>query len=286
MNRKLLLRWLALLAIVDGLLLLIGGHGYARLWQAGAGFVRWSTDRFAALPSWALRLVGVAEIGFALALLRRVPIQVGELYHAIAGVYDRVNFLWRRWLYRDAHAVLDRALAEYLPRDGRVLDLGCGTGANLERLLSLKLPFGSYVGVDQSEEMLTRAREHFADVARASFQRLDLTADPLTEGPFDLVVSTWVFSHLPDPLAVVEKTMGVLSEEGHLVLLFLARSDSWQARLLEPLEGILSSRPLPEEAYLAFPGHFLMQRFGGGTAVLMVLKKGAQSSVITIQEAL
>jgi len=241
----------------------------------GASFARGLADWFAALPSWALRLAGVAEIGFALALLRRVPIQVRELYRAIADIYDPANFLWKRWLYVDAHAALDRALAEYLPPNGRVLDLGCGTGANLERLLSLGLPFGSYVGVDQSEEMLARARERFAGVDRASFQRLDLVTDPLPEGPFDLAVSTWVFSHLPDPLAMVEKTMGVLSEEDHVVLLFLAESASWQGRLIRSLGGILSSRPVPEEIYLAFPGHFLPQRFSGGSAVLMVLKKGA-----------
>lgn len=275
MNRKLLLRWLALCAIVDGLLLLIGGRRYARLWRAGADLALRSADRFAALPSWVLRLAGVAEVAFALALLRRVPIQVGELYRAVAGIYDPASFLWRRWLYAGAHRALDEALAEYLPPDGRVLDLGCGTGANLERLISLGLPFGSYLGVDQSEEMLARARERFARLDRASFQRLDLTADPLPEGPFDLVVSTWVFSHLPDPLAVVQKAMGALGEEGYMVLLFLAESDSWQARLLGPLLEILSARSVPESVYLAFPGHFLLQRFAGGSVVLAVLKKGA-----------
>lgn len=274
-NGKVLLRWLALCAIADGLLLLIGERGYARSWQAGAGLVRRLADRFAALPSWALRLTGVAEMGLALALLRRVPIHVGELYHAVAGVYDPASFLWRRWLYAGAHRALDEALAEYLPPDGRVLDLGCGTGANLERLLSLGLPFASYVGVDQSEEMLARARERFAHVDRASFQRLDLAVDPLPQGPFDLAVSTWVLSHLPDPMSMVGMAMGVLGEEGHVVLLFLAESESWQASLLRPLLETLSARPVPEESYLAFPGHFLLRRFAGGSAALMVLKKGA-----------
>lgn len=275
-NVNRVLRWLAASAIADGLGLLIGGRAYARVWELipGPRLYRRSIAWFLGLPSPVLRLIGISEAASGVALLSRVPIPVPELYRAVAPLYDAASPLWRRWLYADADRALDRALTEQLAPNGRVLDLGCGTGANLGRLLDLGLPFGSYLGVDGSEEMLATARARFAHLEKASFQHLDLTADPLPGGPFDLVVSTWVFSHLPDPRLVLEKAMGVLGPEGQMVLLFLAESESWQARLIRPVLDAMSARPVPRETYLAFPS-LALEGFAGGSVVVMALKKEA-----------
>ncbi len=274
MNGKMLLRWLAASAMADGLGLLIGGRAYAGLWQLvpGPNIYRRSAAWFAALPSPVLRSAGVAEAACGLALLGRVPIPVPELYCNVAPLYDAISPLWRRWLYAGADKAVNSALAEHLPPQGRVLDLGCGTGVNLGRLLDLGLPFGSYVGVDQSEEMLATARVRAGHLENVSFQRLDLLADLLPEGPFDLVVSTWVLSHLPDPRAVLDKAMDRLVSGGHIVLLFLAESDSWQARVVRPVLDAMSARPVPEEIYMAFPGRVRMQGFAGDSVVVMALR--------------
>ncbi len=276
MNGRTLLRWIAASAIADGLGLLIGGRLYAGLWQLvpGPGICRRSAARFAALPSPVLRSAGLAEAACGLALLGRVPIPVPELYRSVAPIYDAASPLWRRWLYADADQEVNRALREHLPREGRVLDLGCGTGVNLGMLLEMELPFGSYLGVDQSEEMLAAAKARFRHTENASFQHLDLPADPLPEGTFDLVISTWVFSHLPDPRLVLDKALERLVSGGHAVLLFLAESDSWQARLVRPVLDAMSARPVPEETYLAFPGRLRLERFAGGSVVVMVLRRG------------
>lgn len=79
------------------------------------------------------------------------------------------------------------------------MDLGCGTGFNLARLQGLDLPFRTSTGVDLSADMLARARAKFAQFPNIEFRQLDLLADPLPEGPFDLVVSTNAFEHLPNP---------------------------------------------------------------------------------------
>jgi SAM-dependent methyltransferase len=75
------------------------------------------------------------------------------------------------------------------PASLRRRSLGCGTAANLERLIALDLPFESYTGVDLSEAMVNRARAKFAHLPNVHFQQLDLLTDPLPMGPFDLVVS-------------------------------------------------------------------------------------------------
>ena len=267
---------LAASVIADGLLLLIRGRDYASWWDslAGPSVLRRAAVRFSGLPSWMIRLLGLGEATVGLGILSRVPVDVGELYNLMAAsIYDRISVVWRRRLYPDIHQAFDEVLAEYLPRGGKVLDLGCGTGTNLERLHALNLPFGAYVGVDQSESMLAQAGAKFGDVERASFRRLNLMTDPLPDGPFDLVISTWVFSHLPDLARVVEKTMAKLREGGHMVLLFIGRPEGPGAGPLASGLAFFSAHPVWEKTYLAFPGRVRVERFSGGALVLMVLKR-------------
>ena len=261
--------------LVDGLRGLIFGRVYASGWLIGRATspcyraVGW----LARPPDWLVRGLGATEAGLGVTLVARAPVGVGELYGAWSRFYDPVSFVWRRWLYADLHRAFDEALGTHLPATGRVLDLGCGTGANLERLLALDLPFGSYLGVDLSEHMLARARARFGTLPNAAFQQLNLLADPLPEGPFDLVVSTWVFSHLPDPERVLEKALGRLQPGGHVVLLFLAETGTWLDRLADPALGFFNSRPLSETVFRHFPNPITIQRFGGGTAALVVLQE-------------
>ena len=53
------------------------------------------------------------------------------------------------------------------------------------------------VGVDISEEMLRRAREHCASLPNVELQRTDGAFDFLADGAFDFVFSHIVFQHLP-----------------------------------------------------------------------------------------
>lgn len=275
MVNKKLLRLVGALVLVDGLLKLAFGRSYVHWWRVGpvTSPYRRAMERLAERPAWLLRIVGVAEASLGLVALAKAPLEVPELYHVAAPIYDWVNPIWRNWLYRDVHRALDRALATSLPPGGRVLDLGCGTGANLERLLALGLPFGSYTGVDLSEDMLARARAKFAHLASARFQQRDLVADPFPEGPFDLVISTWVFSHLTNPERVVQKALEQLRPGGRIVLLFLTATGSWLDGLMRPALELFCVRPLREDVYRRFPGLVSLNHFAGGTAALAILCK-------------
>lgn len=132
----------------------------------------------------------------------------------MAAPYSPIDTRWRNWLYADAHRAFDQALARHLPREGRVLDLGAGTGANLGRLLDMDLPFASYTGVDVTEAMLEQARQKYGTLPQVHFRRLDLIADPLPAGPFDLVTSTWALEHMADPGLVVQKAWQQLGAGG------------------------------------------------------------------------
>jgi demethylmenaquinone methyltransferase/2-methoxy-6-polyprenyl-1,4-benzoquinol methylase len=80
----------------------------------------------------------------------------------------------------------------------RVLEIGCGTGAVTERLVEQ----GARVtALDQSPEMLERARRRLADAAPSSVQWLERTAseiDALPAASYDVVVSSLCFSDMSD----------------------------------------------------------------------------------------
>jgi tRNA (cmo5U34)-methyltransferase len=75
----------------------------------------------------------------------------------------------------------------------RVLELGTGTGETAARLLEHH-PDAFLVGVDESEGMLSAARERLpGERVALHVSRLQ---DPLPEGPFDIVASALCIHHL------------------------------------------------------------------------------------------
>ena len=201
------------------------------------------------------------------------PEQVRRLYRRFAHNYDTFDALWKLPT-RKAYLALNRAFQAHLPPNGRILDLGCGTGLNVERLSALGLPFSSYIGVDFSAEMLASAKAKYGHLEQVAFKQMDLLREPLPEGPFDLIVSTWVLEHLPDPASVVEHARQRLAPGGHLVLLFVVKK-SW-TNLVAPIVKILNahiSYGADENVYRRFPGMVSLEHFAGGTAALTILRK-------------
>lgn len=107
---------------------------------------------------------------------------IERYYDAEARSYDAARFGngYGRYLDRQERAIL-RA---WLPRAGRVLELGCGTG----RLLDLATD-----GLDRSAEMLAVARAKRPD--RRLARGLAWCA-PFPDGLFDAAFSMHVFMHL------------------------------------------------------------------------------------------
>jgi tRNA (cmo5U34)-methyltransferase len=98
-----------------------------------------------------------------------------------------------------------------------VLDLGTGTGETLARVLA-RHPGASAVGIDESVGMLGAAESRLE--GREVDLRVADLADPLPEGPFDLVVSALAVHHLDGAAkaALFAAIAGVLSPGGRFVL--------------------------------------------------------------------
>lgn len=84
-----------------------------------------------------------------------------------------------------------------------VLDVGCGTGASFARIEAAIGPTGRLIGVDQSPEMLERARER---VARAGWDNVTLVESPAAamtrNGAVDRVLIFYVHDILRSPAAL------------------------------------------------------------------------------------
>jgi 2-polyprenyl-3-methyl-5-hydroxy-6-metoxy-1,4-benzoquinol methylase len=96
-------------------------------------------------------------------------------------------------------AALDGWFDEHPDRRGtaRLLDLGCGDLALIAPVLR-RLPLGSYVGVDLTEQVLPMARSALGHAPfTAEFRHGDIRSIPGTE-PYDLVHACLVLHHLRD----------------------------------------------------------------------------------------
>ncbi|MBC7236653.1 MAG: class I SAM-dependent methyltransferase [Chloroflexi bacterium] len=282
---KLFLRVLAGLLFLEGALFLLLGRRYPRLWAKWPGLRRQDGSpaarllhTLAAWPNWLLRLLGALETVLGLCLLRHAPLSPSAFYGSWAPLYRRIGILWRYIGYRKAFSTLAQELRARVHPEAHLLDLGCGTGENLDHLLSLKIPFATYLGVDVSERMLAQARSRFTGLPGVEFRRMDLLCDPWPEGPFDLILATWLMEHLPDTAAVAGQALSHLRPGGCMIALSEYHDGSWRARLVDQAWHLIGARLPREEEYRTWPGLQVLHRQGGffaPTTIVVLCNKRA-----------
>ena len=136
-------------------------------------------------------------------------------YGALAGAYDAL-------LADGDYLRRGRAIAKALKKSpipvAHVLDLGCGTGAVLERLLPASQ---SLIGVDGSARMLEMCRRRFSPVDLANENRISLRIGeldhlPLRDQEADFACINLVLHHLSDPGEGLREIRRSLTTGGHL----------------------------------------------------------------------
>ena len=99
-----------------------------------------------------------------------------------------------------------------LPAAERLLDIGSGSGAHLERLAEAA-PDAVVVGVEPDERLRALAAER---VPRAALIGGSAEALPLPDAGVDFVVSHYVFQHVADPERAAQEALRVLRPGGTL----------------------------------------------------------------------
>jgi ubiquinone/menaquinone biosynthesis C-methylase UbiE len=120
---------------------------------------------------------------------------------------------------------------------GRTLELGAGTGLNLELYPEA---VEELVLVEPDPHMAKRLRPRIAESNRkATVHESGAEKLPFEDNSFDTVVATLVFCTIPDPDAALAEARRVLKPGGRLLFLEHVRSEDpglarWQDRLEKP----------------------------------------------------
>jgi len=102
-----------------------------------------------------------------------------------------------------------------------VLDIGCGTGALLERLIQLH-PDIRVFGIDTSAAMLAEAGKRLG--SRATLVIQDSERLPEFAEPFDVIISSNVLHYIENPADWLGQMHGLLKPGGLLILQDFSKS--------------------------------------------------------------
>ena len=130
----------------------------------------------------------------------------------------------RHWWYRARRDVLADLIRRYAepPADARILEIGCGTGHNLEMLKM----FGDVDGLELDEEARTIAEQRLGrSVMSAPLPELAGVSDRA----YDLIAALDVIEHIDDDSAALTAIAAKLKPGGKFVMTVPAHGWMWSA---------------------------------------------------------
>ncbi|MFW9846714.1 MAG: class I SAM-dependent methyltransferase [Candidatus Thorarchaeota archaeon] len=139
-----------------------------------------------------------------------------------------------------------REAIERLPdlKNPRVLDVSTGTGANIPHLVERYPDYEEIVGIDYTPAMLRQAVQRVRD---NDWQNITLRLvdarkmSGILDGCFDLVMSTYSLSIIPESPRVLEEMRNLVCKEGYVMLLDCQKFRGL-LRIYNPLAIFLSTR--------------------------------------------
>lgn len=145
-----------------------------------------------------------------------VPKEEEDPKEVVRRGYDVISYAYRGDNATDGdYRLWTTRFQRYLPRSGTVLDLGCGCGIPVCRILDEA--GHSVTGVDISDVQIERARQL---VPRATFIRADATQLTFPAASFDGVVCLYALIHIPlsEQLPLLKRIAGWLRPGGALLI--------------------------------------------------------------------
>ncbi len=165
---------------------------------------------------------------------------IRKVYKRWAPIYDNTFGRFTTEGRRHAVEIINR-------RQGRVLEVGVGTGLSLPH-------YGSHleiVGIDLSPEMLDRAREKVAEenlTHVTGLHEMDAGELALADESFDTVVAMYTLTVVPDPAKVMRELDRVCKVGGQVILVNHFSQDDgvrgWVERRMAPFGDKLGWHPV------------------------------------------
>ena len=133
-------------------------------------------------------------------------------YRFHSHIYDAT-----RWSFLFGREQIPDMLPE-LPSQPRIMEIGCGTGENIQRL-EYHLPDAHILGVDLSRHMLEIARKKLNDTDRVSFKQTEYGSQAVSEGPFDLILLSYSLTMIDNEAEeVLTQISQDLKPKGHVAV--------------------------------------------------------------------
>ena len=132
----------------------------------------------------------------------------------------------------------------------RLLDLGCGTGLELEEYFSLN-PFAAVTGIDLSQGMLSALKKKFANknITLILGSYFDV---PFGENVFDAAVSVESLHHFTkeEKIPLYAKLFSALMENGYFILTdYFSMSEDEELRHRRNLEALKAEQGITDGLY-------------------------------------
>jgi ubiquinone/menaquinone biosynthesis C-methylase UbiE len=139
---------------------------------------------------------------------------MAQTYDRFARFYDRA-FTPLESFYL---ASLRRRVLAQLPTEGRILEIGAGTGVNFKLYPECEHAIASEISIQMIE--IARHKTESIDIVQADAQNL-----PFPANHFDAAFATLVFCSVPDPALGLAEVLRVLKPGGRLILIEHVRPD-------------------------------------------------------------
>ena len=104
------------------------------------------------------------------------------------------------------------------PAGSRVLEAGCGVGAQTATLVA-RSPEAQFTAVDVSAESLARARERTRGATNVDFVQADIFALPFAPHAFDHVFVCFLLEHLAQPVEALRTLAGLVRPGGTVTVI-------------------------------------------------------------------
>ena len=162
---------------------------------------------------------------------------VSDFYGRWAALYDRIATApgvarWRR-----------AAVARVARPGDTVVEMGCGSGANLPYLCERVGADGRVIGVDITGPLLERAETRIAGYDNAAVVRADATRPPVDD--VDAILATFVCGMFEAPEAVVGDWCELVGSGGRIALMDATATERPWAAPLNPLFRAFTAASAP-----------------------------------------